>query len=45
MDRKSKILRMALQKDNDIMDRLGIPAYESTKGLDENEVNILLSSE
>lgn len=45
MDRKLKILKMALQKDNDTMNRLRIPIYESTKGLDANEVNILLSSE
>lgn len=45
MDRKLKMLSMAMQKDNDTMDRLRIPKYESTKGLNADEINILLSSE
>lgn len=46
MDRKTKILMNALStKDETIMRQLHIPKYETTKGLNISEIDILLTSE
>ncbi|XP_074033966.1 uncharacterized protein [Leptinotarsa decemlineata] len=42
MDRKTKILNMVKNND-EVLDRLLIPKYESTKGLGRNEISVLLS--
>lgn len=46
MDRTTKILMKALSnKDDSIIEQLRIPKYETTKGLDVSEIEILLTSE